>query len=92
MTQEAQMQLAAKLMKLSMEQVQEYGAGVRGRSPIAKKAESRSFLPFEFWRKGRRRNNSGKRCVLSERSTARRRITDRGNRWYGAICRVCHRI
>ena len=32
------------------------GAGVRGRSPIAKKAESRSFLPFEFWRKGRDSN------------------------------------
>lgn len=30
MTQEAQMQLAAKLMKLSMEQVQEYGGMIPG--------------------------------------------------------------
>ena len=30
MTQEAQMQLAAKLMKLSMEQVQEYGGVIPG--------------------------------------------------------------
>lgn len=30
MTQEAQMQLAAKLMKLSMEQVQEYGGTIPG--------------------------------------------------------------
>ena len=32
MTQEAQMQLAAKLMKLSMEQVQEYGGTIPGSS------------------------------------------------------------
>ena len=64
MTQEAQMQLAAKLMKLSMEQVQEYGGTIPGSGAYYLSVPQRGF--------------DG--------------IADRGTGWYGAVCRLCHRL